>query len=157
VTDPIAWIREQLDEDERKAREATPGPWRWTDPGLKKTKLALVGDRDSTVLLAASADAFPAAGDAAHIANWDPSRALAEVESTRRLLDMYESIAAKKAENSARYARLMAVPELDQEAITAAATHGWELTGRLQGLEFAVQVRALPYAGRPGFPEQWRP
>lgn len=60
----IAFVRAQLDEDERVARAAQEWTWR---PEL--------------------AAEF---GSPEHIARWDPARVLAEVEAKRRILDEYK-------------------------------------------------------------------
>ncbi len=142
--DLAAWIRTQLDEDERKARAATAGPWRWVDPLLKKTKLALVGDQDSTVLLAASADAHPSAGDAEHIANFDPPRALAEVESKKRILD---EILNFEARIDGEWGCCHSAEDI---AAGLCPDPSYMFTAALRAL-------ALPFADRPGFREEWRP
>jgi Family of unknown function (DUF6221) len=76
IQDQIAAIRAQLDEDERVAKAASPGPWDHHSDGLVWPPR--IGD--------------PVSGsteveDAEHIARWDPTRVLAEVKVKRELLD----------------------------------------------------------------------
>jgi len=81
--------------------------------------------------------------DAAHIVRWDPARVLAEVGSKRRILDEYTEARRREAEKP-----------------------GYDAVGRLEtslakvvapALERVVRLLALPYAGRPGYREEWRP
>jgi hypothetical protein len=62
-SDLVTWLRSQLDEDERGAREADAGFWYM--------------DGHSPAV-------------AEHIARWFPTRVLAEVEAKRRILDRYD-------------------------------------------------------------------
>ncbi|HEY9414308.1 MAG TPA: DUF6221 family protein [Pseudonocardia sp.] len=63
--DLVAWLREQLDEDERIAREANQPGERWFASG------------DPSVNLHALT---------AHAQRWNPARAVAEVEAKRRII-----------------------------------------------------------------------
>lgn len=76
IREQIAAIRAQLDEDERVAKAASPGPWGHRNDGLVWPPR--IGD--------------PVSGsteveDAEHIARWNPKRVLAEVKAKRELLD----------------------------------------------------------------------
>ncbi len=77
TADLIAFLWARLDEDEEVARAATQGDWVWsrefvTPPGYHHRT---VGPLEP--------------GDAAHIARHDPSRALAEVEAKRRIVQAH--------------------------------------------------------------------
>jgi hypothetical protein len=113
------WLRKQLDDDERVAREAAPGPWS-VDAMSSEPLADVVADRGDRVTSSYSEPCCDLA-DAQHIALWDPARVLAEVDAKRRIID---------------------------EAI------------RLDGYdsEFSfLEMLALPYAGRLGYREAWRP
>ncbi len=67
--------------------------------------------------------------NAQHIARWDPARVLAEVDAKRRILD-----------EAAAYS-----PELEH------GDNGEWAFNRV------VRLLALPYAGRPGYRDEWKP
>ncbi|MEU3098534.1 DUF6221 family protein [Streptomyces sp. NPDC006967] len=75
MDDLVEWLRAQLDEDERTARAATPGPWR---AGVRSGFDAVDGD-GWTVCNASDVDV-------AHIARHDPARVLREIDAKRRTL-----------------------------------------------------------------------
>lgn len=88
MDDLLAFLRAQLDEDERVARAATVGPWEW---GPSPTAKLTWGVSGSDVpfggwILRVNDAGCPSTHDAQHIANWDPARVLAEVEAKRQLL-----------------------------------------------------------------------
>ena len=128
--DLITWLRDQLDDDEQVALKATPGPWRWVDPG-GKVKSALVGPGypHQTVVPAAGGDVYPSKYDAVHIALHDPGWVLADVGAKRRIVD---SFAASTEPLTARTAEKAVV-------------------------RMVLKLLALPYADRPGYREEWRP
>lgn len=140
----ITWLRAQLDEDERLAREAPgpdwhraieregkPGYWR----GIKAELVTLRPDRPSDSLsvgadVARCADYRPAE----HIARWDPARVLADIEAKRRILDAYEQAYQV---------------EWGDDPMQA---HGEQIM-----IERVIELIALPYADRDGYREEWRP
>jgi hypothetical protein len=140
LPDMVAWVRQQIDEDERVARAATPGPWRVSvegsegsyispDYGDVRTKSRFIGIVNGRVQ--------PEDGrNAAHIARHDPARVLAEVAAKRTIVDHYEAWAAT----------LRQTPE------------GWTLetaTAYRMAMEWTVRQLAQPLAGRPGWREEW--
>ena len=76
VREQIAAIRAQLDEDERVAKAASPGPWDHGGNGLVWP--SRIGDPVS---------GSTESEDAQHIARWNPKRVLAEIKAKRELLD----------------------------------------------------------------------
>jgi hypothetical protein len=143
VDDLIAFLRAQLDEDERVAREA-PGPeWRAGverdgEPGhwrgvkadlvllLPDAPIPMDHDVGSEVLRAEFVNDGKSAGRRAvdHAVRWDPARVLAEVEAKRRILDL--------------------------------VTPGDYFGGFGEAYVQVVQLLAQPYAGRDGWREEWR-
>jgi hypothetical protein len=118
MNDLVRFLRAQLDDDERVARETTDhlaDVWGWVE-------LAYDG-----------IDA-----DVAFHDRFDPARVLAEVDAKRRILDLHDAMVA---------------------GVEAAA--GTVLAGaskvRLGAYLNAVKCLALPYAGRPGYRDEWRP
>jgi hypothetical protein len=75
----VEWLRAQLDEDDRIAREAKAGPWH-SDGGSVYAR----HPTDEVVRYSESAE---------HIAGHDPVRVLREVEAKRQLLAQYAEVA----------------------------------------------------------------
>lgn len=100
MDDLITWLRAQLDDDERVAREAQAEAF-----GLYPD-----GHGDATL---------------AFLNRFNEDRVLAEVDATRRILDELA----------------IGVPDGDPD--------GW--------LGSIARLLALPYAGRPGYHEEWSP
>ena len=129
----VEFLRARLDEVERNARAATPGPWEQVPERvgwLSSAEYWHVVDCSGT----------PAAREnAEHIARHDPARALAEVDAKRKLVAAYES--AVTAYGAAE---------------VGTAVHDL-MTGSVNSLRYALQLHALPYADHPGFKEEWRP
>jgi len=145
VDDLVKWLRAQLDDDERIAREATPGPW-WYNPGkqwlgpeaFEKYDLRqgeeFVGYGGPHPFTGAVSATGPANNpqsmrDAEFIAEHDPARALREIDTKRRLLEWL----VRKDD--------------------------WALDNNLWTWDSdeALCLLALPYADRPGYREEWRP
>lgn len=141
MDDLVRFLRDRLDEDERTARAATPGPW-WHNPGkqwlegeaferydLSKGEefVGYGGPHPFTGAVASTgpADHMQSMKDAAHIARHDPARVLAEVEAKRRILTAYENYDRE-------------APELDVP-------------------DSVIRLLALPYAGHPDYRKEWRP
>lgn len=82
VDDLVAWLRAQLDEDERVAKTATSGgPWRVDGMSVRgQTRMNL-----TDVLVVRHT--WPQEAD--HIVRHDPARVLREVEAKRRIIDQY--------------------------------------------------------------------
>jgi hypothetical protein len=142
--DLVAWLKRQLDDDERVAREASEPPWvverasvmhsgpsasRHPDgQRLGRTVVASVGAWDLGV---------PTAADAEHIARWDPARVLAEIEAKRRILDDYAILVGA----------IRRVDDVDGNRL---------LYARREARESDIRWLAQPYTDRPGWREEWR-
>lgn len=139
MTDLVEWLKVQIDEDERVASTATPGPWKreWAF----STHFVVP---DSARDIASGNVSRLKSGqrtDAEHIARHDPARVLREVEAKRRLIGQilqYEST-------------------IDSEW----CCHGADEIGagtcpetRVGEIE-ALRLLALPYADRDGYCEEW--
>lgn len=74
MTDPIAFLRARLDEDEQVALAAKPGPWQ-VDGGTVYAR----HPTDEIVDYTDSAD---------HIARHDPTRVLADVAAKRQIIEL---------------------------------------------------------------------
>ncbi|MFF4848810.1 DUF6221 family protein [Streptomyces sp. NPDC001194] len=138
TTGLIHFIQERLDEDERSARAATPGPWVSDEPWLADwVKSGILGHvADCSIGAGYRAQSIP---DAAHIARYDPARALAEIDTKRRIVQLYTTARgwADRAEDiqvSGNNSQVASVAYLD-----------------------VLRLLALPYADHPEFREEWRP
>jgi hypothetical protein len=135
AVDLVQWLTAQLDEDERIAREATPGPW--VDQGGYVTDVGPDGLPRVQVTDYGSQDGEPeednpqGRADSAHIARHDPARVLAEVDAKRKLVERYE--------------RAMENRRAHPDDLASA--------GALLALHGAVKLLALPYADRSGYEE----
>jgi len=114
MDDLVRWFGQQLDEDERTARAATPGPWR---AGVRSGLDVVDGD-GWTVCNASDVDA-------AHIAAHGPTRVLREIDAKRRIV----------ADAAEYQSGMYGYPEMRD----------------------VLRLLALPYAGRPGYRDDWRP
>lgn len=136
VDELIAFVRQQLDEDEGLARAAD-----------EKRHRAIVTD----------ALARPEIGthnNARLIARWDPARVLAEVEAKRQRIDWLASLQHETAgEDFPVYdsCRILAQPgdlgDLDV---------GYCSCGLDARREHLLKIDAQPYAGQPGWREEWQ-
>jgi hypothetical protein len=150
------WLHAQLDEDERIAKDATPGPW-WHNPGkqwlgpdaFEKYDLRqgeeFVGYGGPHPFTGAVASTGPASNmqgmkDAAFIAEHDPTRALREIEAKRQALARYEFACRQAA---------------DERSNSEEEREVWvQVAGALQSV---VLCFAAIYADRPGYDEAVRP
>jgi hypothetical protein len=142
--DLAKWLLEQVGEDERIAREASPGPW------LSGTTADHLLD---TTVYGPSSSSWPdrienvcnteysgeqAIANGVHIACWHPTRVLAECAAKRRIIERYQFVTGHGP----------AVDHVRAMDMTTGAT------GALQDV---LRWLALPYADRPGYREEWRP
>lgn len=128
----VRWLGERLDEDERIARGADPGPWKSNSLGRHDQAAIKLGAPTSTSLI--QFDGSRAAANGAHVARHDPARVLREIEADRELLRQYAEVAANDVDD-VEYA------------------HGWA-----NALGLAVRLRTTVYRDRPGYrAEEWTP
>jgi hypothetical protein len=138
MDDLVVWLRQQLDEDERGALAASPGPW---SPDAESHEVVAV---DGITV----ADGFALSGPqlratVEHIARHDPARVLREVEAKRRIVDEHVHEHATEAPG-------FGCRVCDwQGSWSGVGDGGWCLTLRLL---------ALPYSDHPGYrEEEWKP
>jgi hypothetical protein len=90
----LDWLRGQLDDDERAARAATPGPWGYDPrtefpmPDGAKLEFVHAGTTPDLRGIAATGPSNDpqSMADAGHIARHDPEHVLADVAAKRALL-----------------------------------------------------------------------
>lgn len=138
--DLVQWLRDQLDEDERIAREATPGPWQnaptarhhATASGRSEEAVFASPTDTGAMVVAATGEASERRNliNAEFIAAHDPARVLREIEAKREVLRL--------AERAYDY-------------------HETFTNGFASALEGTLRLFALAYADRPGFREEWAP
>ncbi|GED89337.1 DUF6221 family protein [Streptomyces sp. 6-11-2] len=126
MDDLAEWLRVQLDEDERIARATHPVFLAWEyDHCVREIRDLGNGNEIASVIL-------PRYGE--HMAEWDPERALREIDAKRQLLAIHR-----------RY-----VDEPDQACLGCAGGIEWVSCP-------VVRTVAAVYADRPGYKESWRP
>jgi hypothetical protein len=133
VSDLIEFIRAQLADDERVAREAGSRALTWPATGtwyLEGVEHNVVGQEE----------AFCHPHNVEHIARHDPARVLAEVDAKRRILDRHRPIELF----SSMYCTYCGVLGGQR-----ARDVNWPCPEILDA--------AAPYADRPGYRESWRP
>jgi len=143
TADLVAFLRARLDEDEQRARLATPGPWRHDadkhhhiigtaifeeavfagPPGVAAICIAGTGETDD----------LQSMRDATHIARHDPARVLAEVDAKRRIID------------SCSHYLSWQPPVPPKQIQSWALAHG------------TLHLLALPYSSHPDYRPEWRP
>jgi hypothetical protein len=146
VVDLVRWLGACLDEDERIARAATPGPWvdqggYVTDSGpdgLPRVQVTDYGTQDGEP----EEDNPRGRADSAHIVAFaDPARVLREIDAKRRIVELHHA-----------------------ELVEAVNADGDERSGywcfECDGEPFpcrTLRLLALPYGDRPGYRAEWRP
>ena len=96
MSDLVTWLRVQLDEDERVAREASGDAWvTGTSAGYKYSRpgdVYAIGPGKGAARIAVGTACGPditAEQSSEHIARHHPARVLAEVEAKRHIIDAY--------------------------------------------------------------------
>lgn len=138
--DLMAWIRAQLDDDERVAlavrdhrRRRGELHWQLADP---ESQPGLICDQVGNVVTLGGPGAT-SRWHADHIARHDPARVLAEVAAKRRVLD---DLTTRRLD--------------DTEPDGGWAAADAETDGMASSV---VRLLAQPYADRPGYRTEWRP
>lgn len=118
MTELIDWLRAQLDEDERKARDVPSdrsGPW-WVEPRPKKP---VWGELPKCLVYAPGgpvAEMWEEATLAAEfIADHDPDRMLREVRAKRELMDLAEMLLTAGLDDGWDVYRALALPFSDRD------------------------------------------
>lgn len=131
MDDLVTWLRAQLDEDERVALVVPENARVWT---LDGGTIHAGHPTDEVV------DWVHYDGAWEHIARHDPARVLAEVDAKRRILDEH---APEKHPTGMRCSVCAEGPYYDATWYDAPCP--------------TVRLIALPYAGRPGYRDEWKP
>lgn len=140
----IEWLREQLDTDERLARcprerDWTVEPYEPSEPGAVPASSWVVSGEDGIAMCNGSYVAD-------HIANWDPARVLAEVQSKRAILDVHPI-----ETDLSEYERGLGTGQ--SFGCRRCADDDGVIKG--EGYCRTLQALAEPYRSRPGFRKEW--
>ena len=134
MTTLVGFIEARLDEDERRARAATPGPWEratgGTETDFNGSGVYVFMDRIVADLRAAKMPNHVA--DAEHIARHDPARVLRDVEAKRKLLAFLVVLAGE----------------------TDLGDAWWRLE---QSHPAPLRLLAAPYSDHPDYRSEWSP
>ncbi|MEV5940656.1 DUF6221 family protein [Streptomyces sp. NPDC051994] len=130
----VQFVRDRLDEEAEAARKAGGDAWRFD--AVDSAGGVVFDSRDRPIMESASDPGRSHGHDrtaadhhqAAHAVRHNPARVLAEVEAKRRILD----------------------------GIAGADAEGAYITATFTAMD-VLRLLALPYAGHPGYREEWRP
>jgi hypothetical protein len=142
MTDLVEFLRAALDEDERVARAADVGSDVFDGTGIVVMPNRSTGDRTITL----------PSHIAAHIAHHDPARVLAEVAAKRAILELHDG------EHDCRELMTGVYPhDWPSAAPWGSAGEAWRHASseHFEGPCPTLRLLAQPYAGRPGWREEW--
>lgn len=158
IEELVAFLRARLDDDERTARAATPGPWSVNDESFTESIRAA----DGTEVVAGGrwggeAPVFETTEDALHIAAHDPARALLETDSRRQLLA--DALVEKHVVvEDCWYTCPATTEDHDGGETCNEADSGKPCNcGRDARIERRLRLLAMPYIDHPDYRPEWRP
>lgn len=148
MDDLVAWLRAQLDREERDANLIPGGgyrPARWTAhrvldgewAEIRQHELPHGADDDEQPEVSTAGLMVWGRNEDEHVARWDPARIVAEVEAKRQILVEID----RRLRHQTLKATIYCPGNPD------CACHSCLI----------VKALALPYAGEPGYREEWRP
>lgn len=137
MDDLVRWLGAQLDEDERIARDADPGPWNNNSLGRHDQSVIKLGAPTSTSMI--QFDGSRAAANGAHAARHDPSRVLREIDAKRQILARYEFACHEAA--------ALDISEEERETRVQVAA----------AFQSCALLLAAVYADREGYRAEWVP
>ena len=144
VDELVAFVRARLDERERVALAADPGPWEVGPTFGARDSRVYVREADhpgidtigTCVIAGQVANKTRFRENAAHIALNDPAAVLADIAAKRAILDMHEAVC-------------------DEVRKPTRAEHRANARARQFALEEVLKLLAQPYAGREGWRTEW--
>ena len=150
MDDLISFLRTQLDEDERVAREAADGDsgrWFFGEKWNVYRAEDIGDDAGEVNELVVYGNVKP---QSEHIARHDPARVLREVEAKRRILDVH---AAEGGECTTCHVEDW---QEHYDFDTETETYAPECRSVVHPCP-TLRWLALPFADRPGYQEEWKP
>jgi hypothetical protein len=149
------WLLACIEEDERLARSATPGPWdrlgqRVLDPSPPSTRLGVgmaVGHAAATADYNETAE---------HIVRWDPARVLVECDTKRRIIAAYLR-PGEDPHPGQPCVNFEGQDPADRDDYDSCSRHLDAMRYRFTG-DHILRLLALPYADRDGYrADLWAP
>ncbi|MGW4560091.1 DUF6221 family protein [Streptomyces sp. NPDC004365] len=140
MDDLVRWLGKQLDEDERIARAASLGPW--VESGIGEYGWSVSFGRANAGV--ETEDSEQGRADAEHIAEHDPARVLREIDVKRQLL-----VAHAPRKPNGR-------PNMEAHCQSCTTAQAWD-DAVAESNCLTLRLLAVPYAGRPGYREEWLP
>jgi hypothetical protein len=136
MDDLVRWLSVQLDEDERIARDADPGPWKSNSLGRHDQSAIKLGAPTSLIQF----DGSRAAANGVHVARHDPARVLREVDAKRRTLALHSAATGHSCSTTDETGYNFNYDEVSPgDACTT------------------LRLLASVYADRDGYRDDWRP
>lgn len=149
----VEWLNAQLEADQREALCATfCDPDDSTDGDFTEWHVEASDPKWPAGVAVANGTPVVAAGYNGayeHIARWDPARVLAEVAAKRRILELHKHERAKAPSRLVR--------QREASDIGCIICADWDGMTAAEGWCDTVRLLALPYAGRDGYRDEWRP
>jgi uncharacterized protein DUF6221 len=148
------WLTRQLDDEESAIKRLgviDRGGWHvieWYDGEFEERGLTRRVDLHSRAGSITANGALPRSV-AEHIARWDPARVLAEIAAKRRLLANHEKVTARELRWTAETDTHEMVSF--ESCVCLESDVGYSGTWPCEDLI----VSAAPYAGRPGWKDEW--
>ncbi|MFI1677035.1 DUF6221 family protein [Streptomyces sp. NPDC020607] len=148
MDDLVQWYGEQLDEDERIAREAGGAAWE---------ELPVSGWVHTSPLPASEwqppgydhhVASVPLPVDRVHIVQWDPARVLREIDANRRRLERHapQPMVGRDSDENDPSTYVLGCPTCQVDVVSEG---DWPCE--------EVRDMLISYADRPGYREEWRP
>lgn len=164
VHELIAWLLEQIAEDERRAKAMAaeyPTPWDIADRGWM-ARVVADGPHFHEVIRVEQqqvSDSVAWLTDVIqHIETWNPDRVLAECDAKRKLIEHIVGQKHLVVDGDSWFTCAAATEEHDG-GTTCREVGGNNNCdcGRDERVTAALRVFTSPYADRPGYREEWRP
>jgi uncharacterized protein DUF6221 len=132
--DLVAFLNARLDEDERIALAATPGPWHAQEDAVFAGSHRPPGYSRGIAITRASytGSILDHSANATHIAYHDPASVLREVATKRAIIGSYQALAA--SEDTSRWHE-----------------------GELFAMEAVVRWMAAIWSDHPNYRQEWKP
>lgn len=162
----IKFLRDRLDEDERIASAATPGPWRydqgkhWRKPGTSWFEEAVFAGPDGADAICVAGtgetDDWQSMADAEHVALHDPARALREVEANREIVSRFEQLHDRTNEAWSEYSDWIEGKPTPEPG-TPSSQHDPAIRVELTSVLRILATTWANHPDYPDYPEEWRP
>jgi hypothetical protein len=148
MTDLVEFLRAALDEDERVARMAMGGSkGRWT-MDFDRDMGVVFDDRQDVIVLD---EDDPIENQLSHIARHDPARVLAEVAAKRAIVELHSPTNEEEHGSPQGFLGGGRYGYIEPACITCGTFDEYAVPWPCD----TIKALAQPYAGRPGWREEW--